>query len=257
MRGFFLQGARGRIYCLHHAPEHPSQVIVVPPFAEEMNKSRRMFTLLAHSLIKRGHGVLIPDLYGTGDSEGDFGDARWEIWKEDLALVSRYLGELNARAISLVALRLGALLAVEFASRAAVNRIVLWQPVASGNSFMTQFLRLRVAAAMAAGIRETTDNLRQRLSEGESLEIAGYTLSPALASAIGAANMQAFALKSAVHWIEIGAAFSASGRRVIEGWRKHTTVNESLVAGLPFWTTSEITIVPELIERTVAVFEQP
>jgi exosortase A-associated hydrolase 2 len=242
---------------MHHSPSQRPQVILVPPFAEEMNKSRRMFTLLAQSLKSRGCGALIPDLYGTGDSEGDFGDARWEIWKQDLALVWRYLADQGASPISLLGLRLGALLAMQCVCDGLLpaNRVVLWQPVVSGNAFMTQFLRLRIAANMAAKTQETTQSLRERLAAGESLEVAGYTLAPELASAIDAASMQALPPKNSltVHWMEISAAISPASRRIIDGWRD--AVSETVVAGTPFWTTTEITVAPELIERTVALLE--
>ncbi|HET6756665.1 MAG TPA: hydrolase 2, exosortase A system-associated [Burkholderiales bacterium] len=258
--GFFLYGGRGRIFCLHHSPAEKSQLIIVAPFAEEMNKSRRMFTLLARELRPRGYGVLVPDLYGTGDSEGDFADSRWEIWQQDLALAARHLRAQGARTISLLGLRLGALLALECACSECVpaKRVVLWQPVVSGNVFMTQFLRLRIAANMAAATEETTQSLRQRLAQGEALEVAGYRLAPELASAIDAASMQSISLPDSLmlHWMEIGSAHSPAGRRIMDGWRKSATVTESLVAGPPFWSTSEITLAPELIEKTVAIFEQ-
>ncbi|MGH8729151.1 MAG: hydrolase 2, exosortase A system-associated [Burkholderiales bacterium] len=252
-RAFFLPGARGRIFCLHYSPARESQLIVVPPFAEEMNKSRRMFTLLANALKSRG--VLITDLYGTGDSEGDFADSRWEIWKQDLALAMRYLIDRGASVVTVLGLRLGALLALECAGDGliAADRVVFWQPVTSGNAFMTQFLRLRIAANMAAGKQETTQSLRQRLAAGESLEVAGYCLAPALAAAIDNASMRALAPDHSLQWMEIGSAISPASRRIIDGWRN--AVSETLVAGPPFWATSEITLVPELIEKTVAVVE--
>ncbi|MGH8720327.1 MAG: hydrolase 2, exosortase A system-associated [Burkholderiales bacterium] len=257
---FFLPGARGRVFCLHHSPAQHSQVIVVPPFAEEMNKSRRMFTLLAHALKRHGCGVLIPDLYGTGDSEGDFADARWEIWQDDLTLAWRHLVNQGARTVSLLGLRLGALLAMECVcgERVAAKRVLLWQPVVSGNAFMTQFLRLRIAANMAAANQETTQSLREKLAAGEALEVAGYRLAPELASAIDAASMRALSMRDslALNWMEIGSAVSSAGRRIIDDWRNSATVTESVIAGPPFWSTSEITLAPELIERTVACFEQ-
>ena len=51
-------------------------VLYCPPFAEEMNKSRRMAALQARAFAKAGYGVLLLDLYGCGDSSGDFSDAK-------------------------------------------------------------------------------------------------------------------------------------------------------------------------------------
>lgn len=42
---------------------------------------------------KRGDRVLLIDLYGTGDSGGDFGDATLPIWREDLRRGAAWLTE--------------------------------------------------------------------------------------------------------------------------------------------------------------------
>jgi exosortase A-associated hydrolase 2 len=252
---FFLQGGAGRLFCMHHLPGSETQVLVVPPFAEEMNKSRRMFTLLARSLVERNCGVLLPDLYGTGDSEGDFAHARWQIWKNDLQEAVRHLERSGATEVTLLGLRLGALLAMECVCEGRVSavRAVLWQPVVSGSSYLTQFLRLRIAADMTAENKETTQALRQRLSAGESLEIAGYILAPELASAIDAASMQILAPPTSfpLHWMELASSLSPAGRAIAERWAART----SCVSGPPFWTTSEITLAPELIAGTATIFD--
>src|SRR5687768_8838655 len=69
----------GRRFCLLHMPSRPARALVVyvHPFAEEMNKSRRMAALQARALAASGHAVLQIDLLGCGDSSGDFGDASW------------------------------------------------------------------------------------------------------------------------------------------------------------------------------------
>jgi hypothetical protein len=63
-----------------------------------------------------------------------------------------------------------------------VDRLLLWQPVLTGDVFVTQFLRLRVAAAMmnTAMPQEKTNELKSRLLNGQTLEVAGYTLHPDL-----------------------------------------------------------------------------
>src|SRR3546814_1526626 len=58
----------------------------------EMNRSRRMAALQARALAALGIDVLLLDLFGTGDSAGDFRDARWEIWREDAMAAVAWLG---------------------------------------------------------------------------------------------------------------------------------------------------------------------
>ncbi len=57
---------------------------MLPPFAEEMNKCRRMMALTAYALQAAGLDVLFVDLFGTGDSGGDFADGSLEVWRSDL-----------------------------------------------------------------------------------------------------------------------------------------------------------------------------
>ena len=116
---FFLQTDCGRRFCLYHAPRAEKECrgafIYVHPFGEEMNKSRRMAALQARAFAAMGFGVLQIDLFGCGDSSGDFSDARWDIWKQDLSGASTWLAERVSAPISLWGLRLGALLALDFA----------------------------------------------------------------------------------------------------------------------------------------------
>ncbi len=66
-------------------------VVYVHPFAEEMNKSRRMAALQSRALAAAGFAVLQIDLLGCGDSSGDFGDASWDEWIDDVLLAVRWL----------------------------------------------------------------------------------------------------------------------------------------------------------------------
>ena len=73
---------RGRLLYLH-------------PFAEEMNKSRRMAALACRALAAAGFAVLQIDLRGCGDSSADFGDASWADWQADVRVG---MAELDRRA---------------------------------------------------------------------------------------------------------------------------------------------------------------
>ncbi len=261
---FFLPVGDRRLFLLWRRPsELRGSVILAPPFAEELNKSRRMFTLLADALAARGVGLLVPDLTGTGDSSGDFAEARWEAWIDDMAGAIRWLGGLEVPLLGAVGLRAGALLLGAVSKRLPVSipRAVLWQPVLRGDNMLTRFLRLRVAAgAMSGGGGETTADLRRRLGEGESVEVAGYELHPHLVSALDAARLEPPGGEPSppVWWFEV-AADPARGpgpasRKVVEAWRERgVEVEAAAVAGEPFWTTQEIAEAPELVSRTAEV----
>ncbi len=75
---------------------------------------------------------------------------------------------------------------------ASVAGLLFWQPVLSGKQFLQQFLRLKVAAQIlgsAEAARVDTRELRERLLRGDSVEVAGYELSPALAAGLEAADL--------------------------------------------------------------------
>ena len=229
----------------------------VHPFAEEMNKSRRMAALQARALAAQGYAVLMPDLYGCGDSSGDFADARWEIWVEDLRrarddLLAQYGGPLV-----LWGLRAGCLLLDELNTDSVEPpaATVLWQPVVNGELHLTQFLRLRMAAGMMGGAKESTSQLRARLEGGEVLEVAGYGLAPELAARLATARLSP-PPRGPVCWLEVAqpenAQLSPASTRIIDAWREDGIPEHSaVVQGEPFWTTQEIREAPQLIDETL------
>ena len=262
---FFLDASPGRRFCLYHPPQgvQRAAVLHVPAHAEEMNKSRRMVARQARLLAAQGVGVLQLDLHGCGDSDGLSGDARWEIWRDDVLLALDWLRAKTGAPLSLWGLRLGGLLALDAAQgRADIASVMLWQPVTEGAAYLTQFLRLKVAADMLTAGKSPggTDALREFLAGGASLDIAGYTVAPALARAIDDAAIGAMApLSCPVHWLDVAAqegrglapARAATVDRLrAAGW----TVDASVVQGPAFWTSQEIAEAPALLETTTALF---
>lgn len=265
---FFLPGAKGMRFCLFHPPAGACRgaVLYVPPFAEEMNRSRRMAALQARALAALGHGVLQIDLHGSGDSSGDFGEARWETWKHDLALATSWLHARLDRPVTLWGLRLGALLALDHArsAPAPLAGMVLWQPVLNASTYLTQFLRLRVAGALLAddtgGSGGGTSALRATLQAGQPVEVAGYELAPALAGALDAlAPLDEMAPPCPVHWFEAvtsaGQEPSPRAAQAAAAWRgAGVDLHLHAVPCPPFWSTSEITVSQPWLDATSAVF---
>lgn len=264
---FFLATEPGKRFCMFHPPAGKCRgaILYVHPFAEEMNKSRRMAALQARELASLGYGVLLVDLYGCGDSSGEFADARWELWKRDLAAAHRWLHDRLGVPVSLWGLRLGALLALDYAASSAepVRALVLWQPIQSGKIFLTQFLRLRVANQMLSEGKEAangTNALRQQLADGATLEIAGYELAPELAAAIDALELTQLApARAKVHWCEAvpaaGRALPPGAVRVTQAWQQAgADLEVHVVPCAPFWSAQEITECPVLLQVTSSLF---
>jgi len=257
---FFLPAAGGERFCVFHpASGVPAgSVLYVHPFAEEMNKSRRMAALQARAFAARGYNVLQIDLFGCGDSSGDFGDARWNAWNEDLALAADWIARHTEGPMHLWGLRLGALLALDYSRQASASfaGLLLWQPVISGAQFMTQFLRLRLASEMLSGAEagQGTSALRSELAAGKTLEIGGYELSAELALAIERLELARLAPKDVpAQWFEVNAEGKPSPalRRAGEAWSAAgAEVDLHAVRGAPFWSSVEIGECPELIAAT-------
>jgi exosortase A-associated hydrolase 2 len=211
LSGHFLGDPGRRAFVLLREPAAAApgggSVLVVPPFGEEMNKSRRMIAETSQRLCEAGVTVVLPDLFGTGDSEGEFRDATLERWIDDLSSACR-LAESRGRPVQAVlAVRLGSALAAAAARAGAVPAVttsVWWQPVVDGKRHLAQFLRLRVAAgSMRGDDPETVEGLRGRSAAGETIAVAGYELSPALVSGLEALATDGLPPQvGALHWIE-------------------------------------------------------
>ena len=105
-------------------------MIYLHPFAEEMNKSRRMAALQSRALAAAGYDVLQIDLLGCGDSSGDFSDATWQGWKDDVVLAYNWLRTQSNAPLTLWGLRAGCLLAANAAGDLPESRnFIFWQPI--------------------------------------------------------------------------------------------------------------------------------
>lgn len=260
----FVPLSQGRRFCIRYAgregSENRATVLYVHPFAEEMNKSRRMAALQARALAAAGWTVLQIDLFGCGDSDGDFGEASWQRWVADIVEAGEWLVRQGSRATCLWGLRVGCLLACEAAERISPTPdLLLWQPALSGRQSLQQFLRLKVTSQMLAA--EVTDRmgvqqLRERLDAGEKVEVAGYMLSPALAVGLDAAELRAPAPAARTAWLEVTASappeLSPAARMKIDGWQTEgRRVHAAAVVGPAFWQTQEIAECAPLVDATL------
>jgi exosortase A-associated hydrolase 2 len=264
MQTFFLSSRHGPLFCRYSPAESISErnaVVHVPAFGEEMNKSRRMISLQVDHFNAAGYAVLVFDLYGTGDSGGDFGEATWAIWLDNLQDVVAWVKEQGIESVDFWSLRLGGLLAIDFISRnpGLVSRLLLWHPVLNGETFLTQFLRLRVAAAMISDVRppEKTGDLKMQLVQGQAIEVVGYQLDPELALPMMKVTIEPEKLTSlsSVAVFELVANVDAlpvmANQQFIDKLlARGIDATVTKVIGEQFWSSQEITIVPALLPAT-------
>lgn len=261
----FLETPRGaRLVMLTGPANRPAggTVLAVPAFAEEMNKSRRMCALMARRLAAQGWQVVQPDLGGCGDSAGEFRDARWTAWIDDLddALSSSAV----AGPLWFWGVRAGSLLCGELLARHPQAGLILWQGTPSGATVLQQFLRLHAGARIVGTDKADADQTpAQRLEAGETVELGGYELSPDLARSLRSARLELPAGRQVrVVWLEVASgtppAPSIAAQRQAQAWRDSGhDVGLHAVGGPQFWQTQEIEDNPALLEATAEAVGSP
>jgi exosortase A-associated hydrolase 2 len=259
---FYLPAERGARFCVLRGPAQAPRgaILHVHPFAEELNKSRRTVAEAARALARAGWAVLQVDLAGCGDSSGEFGEATWAEWVDDVARAGEWLKDRYGGVAWLWGLRAGCLVASDALARVApASGVLLWQPVVSGKQHLTQFLRTKVAGeAIGSGAnRATTQDLRDRIAKGEFVEIAGYAIHAALAEGLERAELRLAPDPRRIVWLEVAsepaALAPAAQARVAKFEERGIAVTAKAVAGEPFWQTTEIAECPALVARTVEV----
>lgn len=275
LEAFFHSAARGgqRLYLLHLPPAEVSvraAVLYVHPWAEEMNKSRRMASLASRMLAESGCAVLQADMLGCGDSSGEFSDASWDDWLNDVVEAAGWLaGRHPGLPLWLWGLRTGAMLAT-LASQSLETppSLLFWQPTPQGKTVWQQFLRIKAASQLAdGGGKAILEAAKADMAAGRTIEVAGYPISPVLVHGLEAARLDAPDVlervkngrspKPRVVWLEVVgptattevsvAARSAESRWQAAGW----TTEMRAVAGPAFWQTTEIEDSPALLEATI------
>ncbi len=205
----FVSGSAGRLYALDVEPagETVAQAIYLPPHGEELNRCRTMIAGQARELAKRGIACRLLDYYGTGDSDGDFRQGNWSLWLADAAAQIADFQRTTSRPVVVVGCRLGAMLAMDLLADNSLNvqQVVLVQPVLQGKQYVTQLLRQRMALQMSTGADvENTDQLRERIAQGETLEIGGYEFAAELLTHLDGVSPERWSgLRDAsIVWIE-------------------------------------------------------
>jgi len=253
MQAFFLAvPSGGQRFCLFHPPQAGCVVrgglVYIHPFAEELNRSRRMAVLQARAFARAGYAVLQIDLEGCGDSSGDFESATWESWIADVTTARQWLAERTKGPLWLWGLRAGCLLAAEVAKNSIgdAQHLLLWQPVMSGQQHLNQFLRLKLAADVVQGTRSGGSGpLALALSAGQAVEVAGYSLGANLSAGLGQASLGGLPPGSRVTCFEVsgvaGADVSPALINQIAQWSAAGCIaTASSIHGVAFWQTMDM-----------------
>lgn len=258
----YVRGATGSRFRLVTEPidgEPRGTVLWAHAFAEEMNKSRRMCARMARLLAGAGWRVVQIDLLGCGDSSGEFRDASWQAWSDDLGAELQQVDPL--RPCWLWGVRAGALLAAEMVALRSDLHLLLWQPALNGALVLQQFLRLHAGARIvgAQPAHNAEQSPAQLLKAGQAVEVGGYEISPLLADGLQRATFSLpDSYNGCVLWLEVSNAqapvLSAPAREMQHRLQQRgVRVLQEAVAGPSFWQTQEIEDCEMLLERSMAL----
>lgn len=261
---FFLPGSAGRIFALYHRPAGSAEpwgnVLVVPAFNEEMNRCRSMVTTQAQALARLGVGTLVIDLYGTGESDGEYGDARWNLWRDNVRQGIEWLDDQPGGCAALLGVRLGVPLALSALQQDGKKRaLIAWQAVVDGKTYFTQFMRTRIAANMDRTDipKETTAGMRAQLAEGKSIEVSGYEIHPELAMSIENLRLSELIPPESVSitWLEKGggeeSSIAPASEKALAAWQLAGRSAEVVpFDGPAFWALYDRFLAPDLVTKT-------
>ena len=261
LRPIVVPGTQVDLIGFYHVPaDHIApvgDVLLVPAFAEEMNRCRSMVTMQAHALAAIGMGTLVLDMRGTGDSPGEFEQADWEGWRDDLQCGLKWLRKHGNGCRTLWGVRLGALMAAQLAARdSSIDKLLMWMPIVNGKTYWTQFLRIRIASEMGLpnGVK-STEALRQQSAAGQAVEASGYLVGPVLATQLDSLEMPPAEnlFGKTIAWFEVGSSADTpmprANAKLVGDWQgKGVQIKMTQVVGPPFWQVHEREAAPLLVE---------
>jgi len=113
-------------------------VVLCPPVARELAATQICYRQLAEDLSAAGMLAIRFDYDGTGDSTGVHLDPnRVDSWLSSIEHAIDLAKSCGAESISLIGMRVGALLAAVAAARlGSIDAVVLWDPCESGRAFV-------------------------------------------------------------------------------------------------------------------------
>lgn len=273
----FLQTKKSsQIFLAHYLPPEETHtaskaevVILVPPFAEEMNRSKRMYVLCARMLAQSGYHAICFDFSGTGDSSGEWGQFSYSDWLSDLTEVVSHARRDSCR-VNFISLRFAALVLADTIKAGDIDaeKCVFWDPVESGEILMRQLVRMKIAAAMADDSKKiSTQEVTDAIARDGYFESGGYHITQSMFEEIQqkkiSTNIINILRQSEAHWMTLGnhrkcdrekwLPTSFKGEQISEHGLQNNLIMHP-VNDVKFWMQQETTISPKLLQETIMVF---
>jgi amino acid adenylation domain-containing protein len=161
-----------RLFGLTRIAQEPrgSGIVLCHSFAHEYSRCHRAMRELGLRLAREGFHVFSFDYYGTGDSAGEYHEARLDQWQQDLeSAIDTFRQFTGLDSVCLLGMRLGGTLAMMTAEkRVDVDVIALWDPIISGAEIadeLDEIARFQSLAVVHQRDIERSDVLAYQLSK--------------------------------------------------------------------------------------------
>ncbi len=214
----FEDGARFGVWWMPTEREPRGTILCVQPLGDERPCARRVISAQAWRLAARGWVVLVPDLYGCGDSPGDSTEITLDAWRNDLLRCAMLVRQRAQGPNVLWGVRAGALLGVDIA--VALDQLLdahlYWQAPDSGRSAADA---LAASARFPARLLESLGELRMQApptAERGAPPAVAFVESNETPTSLGDVSRATRALTES--WLDAGYLAGARAARVPPFW---------------------------------------
>jgi len=192
MHPYYFGDSDKQLYGVYDPPRshthNDTGVLLCYPVGQEYMRSHWANRQLVSQLCRAGMHCMRFDYYGTGDSAGMLCDADLDQWQSDINTGVAELKDISGISkVSLVGLRFGAALAATAPVQShRVRKLVLWDPVVTGATYINNLRRMQESLLDRSKLLH--DNCVQGEFQGME-ELIGFRFSDNMIADIEAVNL--------------------------------------------------------------------
>lgn len=214
----FEAGTRFGVWWMPAETPPRGTILCVQPLGEERPWARRVIAGQAWRMASRGWAVLVPDLYGCGDSPGEPAEATLDAWRNDLFRCMMLVRQRAEGPNVLWSVRAGALLGVDLsvALDQLLDAHLFWQAPESGRSAVDA---LAASTALPARLLVSLGELRMQpppTAERGSQPLVTFVETNESAASLGDVSPAARTLTES--WLDAGYIAGARAAPVLPFW---------------------------------------